>query len=295
MDTLVSITVVTPSGAVETAEIDARIEHAFGWFEQIEACCSRFDPESEVMRLLERVGEPVAVSPMLYGMVRFALAVARQSRGAFDPTVGFLLERRGFNRDYRSGRRIISPLAPDSYCSYRDVELDPMRRTITLRRPLILDLGAVAKGLAIDLAARELDCFDSFAINAGGDLFVRGGNADGVPWRIGIRHPRQTEHLIATLQLHDQAVCTSGDYERRTAENQDHHILDPRTGAPASGVISVTVIAPSAMVADALGTAAFVLGPARGIPWLERQGVEGLMILPTLDCVATRGFLRYLT
>jgi thiamine biosynthesis lipoprotein len=294
MDTLVSIQVVADAAA---SDAPAAVDAAFGWFRTIEACCNRFDPTSEVMSLTERVGEAVTVSRPLYSAVEFALAVARASDGAFDPAVGYALERRGFNRDYRTGTTVVTALDPAEPATWRDVRLDPDRRAITLERPLILDLGAVVKGLAIDLAVKELRYFASYAIDAGGDLYVRGRNLAGEPWRVGIRHPRQPDALLATLAVSDGAVCTSGDYERRVADpatgTVEHHLLDPRTGASANAVASVTVIAPLAMVADALGTAAFVLGPRRGVRFLERQGVEGLIVSPDLHHFATRGFARY--
>ena len=97
------------------------------------------------------------------------------------------------------GRSIRTDLEPGCSVSYRDVRLDPDRKTITLLRPLILDLGAVAKGLAIDLAARELRPFENFAVDAGGDLYLGGCSANGEPWSIGIRHPRRDNELIYSL------------------------------------------------------------------------------------------------
>ncbi len=152
---------------------------------------------------------------------------------------------------------------------------------MTLLKPLVLDLGAVAKGLAVDVAARELEPFENYAIDAGGDLYLGGLNADGASWSVGIRHPRENG-LIETLQVSNTAVCTSGDYERKsTTDPTVHHILDARTGASAAELASVTVVAPSAMVADALATAAFALGPSEGRSFLERNGVRGLLITPS--------------
>ncbi len=290
MDTLVSIAVVGDglSGAEDA------IERAFGWFRKVEDCCSRFDPRSEVMGLIGHVGEPVVVSPLLFEVTRFALAVAGESGGAFDPTVGIALERRGFNRHYVTGRAITTPINSGEGGDYRDVVLDARRRTISLRRPLVLDLGAVAKGFAIDLAARELASYPSLAIDAGGDLFFRGNNADGERWRVGIRHPRRPAALIETLRVSDAAVCTSGDYERVVASDDGgHHILEPSSGRSASAVASVTVVAPNAMLADAIGTAAFVLGPTRGIELLERQEIEGVIYSPTLERFSTHRFSRF--
>jgi thiamine biosynthesis lipoprotein len=295
MGTVVTIHVV--GHEADRAEQDERkrsVESALAWFHDIERVCSRFDPRSEVAQLSAHVGARVRVSDMLFEAVRFALAVAEESDGAFDPTVGLLLEAAGFNREYRTGAVARTALEPDAAASYRDVHLDVDERTIMLARPLLLDLGAVAKGLAIDMAARELRAtsFDDFAIDAGGDLYLAGCNADGKPWSVGVRHPRDESALYETLLVSNAAVCTSGDYERRIARDggpDKHHIIDPRTRVSASVAASVTVLAPSAMVADALSTAAFVLGPADGLALLERHGVDGLVITPELERFATAG------
>lgn len=290
MDTYVSIAVA--NGA--RAGTDAAMARAFDWFRAVEAACSRFDPQSEVLRLLDRPGEPTPVSDILYQAVAFALAVARASGGAFDPTIGQLLAERGFNRNYRTGATIAIPIAADVHPTFRDVALDPLRRTITLRRPLLLDLGAVAKGLALDLAGRELAPYADYTIEAGGDLVVGGQNPAGAPWRIGVRHPRRDDVLLTTLRVTDAAVCTSGDYERRaTAPADGHHLLDPRSGRSPGAVASVTVVAPTALAADALGTAAFILGPRRGVRFLARQGVAGLIVTPDLTEYATPDFARF--
>jgi thiamine biosynthesis lipoprotein len=291
MGTVVTIQVVGHGADQrERLEREEGVARAFEWFHQIERDCTRFDERSEVRQLSTHIGESVKVSAMLFEAVRFALAVAEESGGAFDPTVGHHMEERGFNREHRSGQLVRTLGAHADAVSYRDVQLDPARQTITLLRPLVLDLGAVAKGLAIDMAARELEPFENFAIDAGGDLYLGGCNADGKPWSVGIRHPRDEHELIETLRVSDVAVCTSGDYERRSPSGHaGHHILDPRTGASATAAASVTVLASSAMVADALATAAFVLGPAEGLQLLERHGADGLIVTPALERFTTRG------
>jgi thiamine biosynthesis lipoprotein len=281
MGTLVTIHVVRSD-----AKVDAAIDRAFGWFHEIEARCTRFIPESELMQLTAQAGVPVPASPILYQAVQFALMVAEESGGAFDPTVGHRMEARGFNREHRTGEIVRSSIAPDNDVSYRDVQLDPDRKTITLLRPLTLDLGAVAKGLAVDTAVRELEPFKDFAIDAGGDLYLGGSNPQDTPWSVGIRHPRRDDQLIESLCVSNQAVCTSGDYERRP------HILDPRTKTSSDTVASATVVASSAMLADALATAAFVLGPEEGIELLTRLGVEGLIVTPDLKRYETRDLCR---
>jgi FAD:protein FMN transferase len=263
-----------------------RPSNAFGWFHEIEARCTRFDPASELMQLTAQVGVPVPVSAVLFECVQFALQVAEETQGAFDPTVGHQMETRGFNREHRTGAIIRTGIAPEKDVTYRDVQLDAGRKTVQLDRPLILDVGAVAKGLAIDLAARELQPFQDFSIDAGGDLYLGGSNPEGAAWRVGIRHPRRDNAVIYELQASNQAVCTSGDYER------GRHILDPRTGEPADSAASATVAAPTAMLADALSTAAFVLGPGDGIALLERMGVDGFIVSPDLQIHETHGWRR---
>jgi thiamine biosynthesis lipoprotein len=285
MGTAVTIHVVRAGDGV-----DAAIDRAFGWFHEIEERCTRFSGTSELMQLTARVGVPVRASAIVYEAVRFALMVAEESGGAFDPTVGYRMEARGFNREHRKGEIVHSAIAADDDVSYRDVQIDPENRTITLRRSLTLDLGAVVKGLALDTAARELAPFRDFAIDAGGDLYLGGSNPQGEPWSVGIRHPRRDGELIDSLRASNQAVCTSGDYERQ--KNDAHHILNPRTGNSATTAASATVVASGAMLADALATAAFVLGPADGIRFLDRMGVDGLIVTPELARYETRGLRR---
>jgi len=283
MGTLVTIEVLRPAA-------HQAIANAFEWFHAVEACCTRFDEDSELMQLSARVGEPVPVSDMLFEIVRFAVAIADETDGAFDPTVGAAMAARGFNREYQTGKS--APAAgSDPLATYRDIVLDDHARTILLRRPLTLDLGAVAKGLAVDAAAQTLAPLLDFAIDAGGDLYLGGRNAEGQAWSVGIRHPRTDGAIVETLRVSNLAVCTSGDYERRAqaagGDGGESHILDGRTRNAAGNVASVTVIAPQAILADALATAAFALGPVEGLQLLERHGVEGMIVTTDLDRVET--------
>jgi thiamine biosynthesis lipoprotein len=276
MDTGVNIEVISnePRERIETS-----VQRALAWFDTVERICTRFDRTSEVMQLLDQVGRPVRVSTLLFEVVAFAIDLAEQTGGAFDPTIGASLEQLGFNTNYKTGEAIHTPV--DAAASFRDVRIDRRARTVELRRPLILDLNAVAKGLAIDLAARELEAFPDVCVEAGGDLYVHGHNLSGAEWHIGIQHPRAEGLLAHTLDVTNAAVCTSGDYERRTGAGAgEAHILDARTHRSVSELASVTVIAPTAMAADGLSTAAMVLGRQRGIELLEQQGVSGVLIAP---------------
>lgn len=293
MGTVVTID-VPPHGALghPDAEVAEAVTRAFGWFHELERLCSRFDPTSELMQLAGRPGLPVPVSPTLFEVIRFAIAVADASGGAFDPTVGARLERAGFNRHHRTGQAHSTSVDVPDDVTFRDVRVDADRRTITLQRPMILDLGAVAKGMAIDLAARELEDFEHFAIDAGGDLYLAGLNPDGAAWSAGIRHPGG-DGLIGTVRVSNAAVCTSGNYERRSeASPAARHIIDPRDGSLPDALVSATVVAPSAMLADALATTTFVLGPARGRRLLDEHGACGVLFAADLTRLVTGGCRR---
>jgi thiamine biosynthesis lipoprotein len=287
MGTVVSIEVVGHGETVERRSERANaVARAVNWIQHVEDCCSRFDPCSELRRISERIGAPVKVSATTLEVVRFAMALAEETGGAFDPTIGHSMVERGFDRHYRSGEVVAAVHALPA--SYREVELDVSASTITLHRELQLDLGAVAKGFAIDLATRELSPFENFAVNAGGDMFLAGRNRNDTEWSIGIKHPRDEGALIDMVHVSNVAVCTSGDYERRSPrDDRGHHLLDPRSGTCANSAASATVIAPLAMVADGLATAAFVLGPTHGLELLDKHGVQGLVVTPSLERFAT--------
>ncbi len=291
MDTPVAIELSAP-GLAE-GDLAERTDRAFAWFDEVERRCSRFDETSELRRLSDRAGEPIAVSALLFNALTLSLEVAHLTRGAFDPTIGRSMEQAGFDTNYLTGERVTSSTVTDSRGTYHDIVLDTDARTVTLLRPLRLDLGAVAKGFAIDLAGRELDGLDGFVINAGGDILARGLNPDGEAWRIGVRHPRRPGELLTSLRITDAAVCTSGDYERRDDADNSHHILDPVNGTSSRAALSATVIAPTALVADALSTAVFVLGPEAGLDLLSREGVDGMIVGPDLGVVTTAGMEKY--
>jgi len=293
MGTVVTID-VPPHGALghPDADVTEAVTRAFGWFHELERLCSRFDPTSELMQLAGRSGIPVPVSPTLFEVIRFAIAVADASGGAFDPTVGARLRRAGFNRHHRTGQSDATSVDVPDDVTFRDVRVDADRRTVTLQRPMILDLGAVAKGMAIDLAARELEDFEHFAIDAGGDLYLAGLNPDGAAWSAGIRHP-DGEGLLATVRVSNAAVCTSGNYERRSeASPAARHIIDPRDGSVPDSLVSATVVAPSAMLADALATTTFVLGPTRGRRLLDEHGACGVLFSADFTRLVTEGCRR---
>ena len=293
MDTVVSIKIVTTRAKAEVEESMAR---AFAAFYNVESVCSRFNNQSEISRLSTRIGTPVPVSSILFQAIRFACEVADITEGAFDPTLGNTLGLYGFNRDYLTGYQAIpKTFDPNPPVSYLDLDLNEEEQTILLRKPLTLDLGAIAKGLAVDLAVKELSSFEGFFIDAGGDIFASGLNECEEAWRVGIRHPREREKIIRTLQLTNMSVCTSGSYERVSPIKKDaHHLINPHFGISKSDILSCTVIAPFAILADAFSTAAFILGAEQGIRQLELVELDGILITPTMEMTMTKEMRRYL-
>jgi thiamine biosynthesis lipoprotein len=153
-----------------------------------------------------------------------------------------------------------------------------------------LDPSGFVKGWSVEGATTILDAAGilGYCINAGGDVYARGYEAPGTPWRIGIRNPWDALTVAAVLSAHDLAIATSGTYER------GQHVIDPHTGRPPDGVISMTVIGPSLTWADAWATAAFAMG-VRGVDWVAREvsGYEAMAITTDRHVISSSGFERF--
>jgi thiamine biosynthesis lipoprotein len=210
--------------------------------------------------------------------------IGEMTGGAFDITWAALWGL----WDFRSPH----PTVPDSaeaarraaLVDYRKVEIDDAAGTVRLAAPgMKIGLGGIAKGYALDLAARALRTsgVTDFLILGGGQVYA-GGRKNGRPWTVGIRDPRgAATDYFATVGVTDVSVSTSGDYESYFILNgiRYHHILDPRTGMPARGLRSATVISPDATLADALSTALIVMGPRPGMALVERlSNVEAVLV-----------------
>ncbi|NMD43665.1 MAG: FAD:protein FMN transferase [Firmicutes bacterium] len=275
----------------ESRRVKQALFNEMGRLEQLLSCS---DPGSEVSAINRAAGkEPVPVSPETAAVIRKALECSSISSGAFDPTIAPLLERWGF----REGRYRIPP--PEELAQFRAVVdyrlLEAKDGAIYLPRAgMALDLGGIAKGYIVD---RGLDLLAEAGIshaliNAGGDVGILGPKADGSSWRVGLKHPRGGGIIAVIPRDKRGAIVTSGDYERFFEEDgvRYQHILDPRTGMPASALLSVTVVAPTAVEADALSTALFVLGPQRGLALVENlPEVEAVMITPQLELLISSG------
>ena len=280
MGTVVEITVAHHS------EEQARSAIADGMseFQRIDDLMSSYKPDSVVSRVNQSGSAgKVPVGEEVFRVLREAVAVSGDSGGAFDPTIWPVSQLWGFDQ----GGRLPTPqlLANKiNLVGYDKLFLDDSSSSVGLNiNGMGLDLGAIAKGWAIDRATEKLMArgIRNAIIDAGGDLRVIGARPGKDFWRIGVQHPRDPGALIFTFELRDTAIVTSGDYERFFIADgvRYHHILDPATGQPARGCQSVTVLAPTAAEADACATAAFVLGPSQGLAFLRaRPGVRGVIV-----------------
>jgi len=255
-------------------------------------------PDSPVGRL--NAGQALVPPPEVASALAVALEVASASGGAFDPTVLPLVRLWSFD----TGGRLPPPA--DIQGARRRVDWHQVSRDAQGRYRLPegcgLDLGGIAQGAVVDLLGAWLEQrgFRRYLVEASGDILIAGTKGRREPWSVAIRHPRRSLEFVGILKLGQPgrklALVTSGDYERFFEQDgrRYHHLLDPATGYPAQGLVSVTVIAPTCTEADALSTAAFVLGPERGFGLLEsRPGVEGLLIAERdgkLQARVTSGF-----
>jgi thiamine biosynthesis lipoprotein len=250
----------------------AAAEIVFAEIERVENLLSKYRQTSEIARLNEE-GE-LAVSADTAYLLRKAKEFWLKSGGALDITVGPLLELWGFNdKNYRvpKKREIKNALRLVGMEKIVFAEGD---NVVKFRIPgMKIDLGSLAKGYAIDCAVKKLKQYNikNCLINAGGDIYCLGDKL-GKPWEIAIQDPRQDDFL-GKLRVQDKAVATSGDYTQYFTRGNSRyaHVLNPRSGYPANaGIISVTVVAPQALTADALATAIFVLGKRQGMKLAAR-------------------------
>lgn len=255
---------------------------AFAEMGRLEDLMTTWKDTSEVERINQAAGKSaVQVSPETFEVIEKSLWIAKLSGGAFDITMGAFAGVWKFDEDNDGSlpdARVVR--ARRLLVNHRDVAIDRGARTVRLKRVgQKINLGGIAKGYIVDKAVAKLRAsgLRDFMVQAGGDFFASGRKGDR-DWNVGIQDPRAPRDVpksgatsFAVLSISDQAFNTSGDYERFVLKNgrRYHHIIDPKTGYPSNGCRSVTVLAPSAFLADTLDTAACVMGPKKGMAMIE--------------------------
>lgn len=271
--------------ADEPAALEA-FDLVFAEFDRLDQLMSVWHETSDVSRINAAAGDhAVAVSPEVREVLTVAREVSTWTGGKFDVTFGALSDIWKFDHDQDNRvptREAILERLP--LVDYTAVVVDDEAGTVyATRKGMRVHLGGIGKGYAVDRGTAILRAhgIHSFMVQSGGDLYVGGTRGDR-PWRLGINDPRGAGgESFGTVELTDATFSTSGDYERFFMKNGQryHHLLDPDTGEPARGARSVTIVSKQAVLADALSTGIFILGPTAGMELVERlAGVDAVMV-----------------
>lgn len=295
MGTGYSVRLVDPKLPPE--QVEALKKEIEGRLEEINRQMSNYIPDSEVSRFNRApVGEPFKVSPEFASVVRFALDLSRRSGGAFDPTLGPVIKLWGFGEG-----DVAKAVPPQAKLEAAMKNAGWKHLSVTAEDELIKDipgltinLGGVGKGYGTDeivklLRARGLT---NAYVSIAGEVMVLGRSPRGDKWRLGISAPvdqwRENDPMAAGVSLTNYALSTSGDYQKFFLDAEGRrmsHIIDPKTGSPVRHMLGgVSVVAPDSMTADALGTTLFVLGPEKGMEFIDKwENAAALFIVRQAD------------
>ncbi|SFW38751.1 thiamine biosynthesis lipoprotein [Luteibacter sp. UNCMF366Tsu5.1] len=290
MGTTWSANVVLPEGA-NGAAIQQGIQAEL---DTVVAQMSTYDDASDLSRFNRApAGTWHTLPPEFFAVLRHALALARDTGGAYDPTVGPLVNLWGFGPGERR-RETPSAAALNAArarVGWQRIRLDEATQSAFQPGGVYVDLSSVAKGFGVDQVAAFLDRAgaSAYLVEVGGELRAHGRKPDGSPWRVGVERPgaaagavQRQDELERVVVLDEKTIATSGDYRHFFEDGGrffSHHI-DPRTGTPvAHRVASVSIVADDGLHADPLGTAMMVLGPEQGLAYAKRHGIAVLFIL----------------
>ncbi len=266
MGTVIRLDMCVDSSKVKAAR--KAYDEAWLRLEDISWRMNVYDKRSDLSKIHQAKSMMVTTSADTYDIIRRSINYSKMTRGAFDITIWPLLK---LWRDYQD--RNTEPSILEIREVKKNIGSDMIElwgnNQLKLKSPETqLDLGGIAKGYSIDEVAKIFrDAgFEHFHIDAGGDIYVGGFNCAGQPWRIGIRHPKELGKIIGVVELSNQALTTSGNYEQYIEINDKKfsHIINPQTGYPQERVVSASVIAPSAEEADVFSTALTVLSTEEG-------------------------------
>ncbi len=282
----------------DAALLDRAVAAAREEIARLERMMTDWKDAGPLMEINRQAGlRPVEVPRELFFILRKSIQISELTEGAFDVTfAGAGKLWRWWEKDppLPSAEEVRAALAK---VGWRHLLLDEKQGTAYLDVPgARIGLGAVGPGYAGDLAVRKMRELgvSGALVNLSGDVMAA-GTCGGRPWEVSIRHPRRPGEAFAVLPVSNRAVSTSGDYERFFVKDGKRygHIIDPRTGYPAGGCQSATVTAPTLAFADALATAVFVLGPAKGMELVERlPEVEALIVAADGTVTASSGLER---
>lgn len=281
MDTFVQISIYDQNRTTE--ELNQIIEQAFDRIEAIEQITDNYDDSSFISLINREAGtKPIVLDSVMYDLIRESERISKLANGAFDITIGSVKQLWNFSEDNPRipGDELLNQHLQSVGIEHINLEENKLRFDSAAVK---IDLGGIAKGYAIDQAIQVLkqNRITDAMVNAGGDLRAICSDLTIGKRRVWIKHPRKADVLYGYFQMDEGSVATSGDYERYFIYDsvRYHHILDPKTGYPARGCVSVTIQASNATEADGLATAVFVLGPDLGLKLIESlPEVEGIII-----------------
>ncbi len=286
MGTAVQFVGYTARG-VDEAATRAAMGRALDEIRRLEALMTTWRDDSELAEVNRRAGEAVKVSSETLDVIEKSIWAGEISEGTFDISFEPLSDVWKFGDASEAEPKIPTRAQVEPrrlLVDYRKLQVDRGASTVKIGKGQRISLGGIAKGYAVDAAAKVLrDAkLSSFLVQAGGDLYGAGKKPDGSPWVSGIRDPRGgPEAFFATVELQDNAFSTAGDYARSFIKDgrRYHHIIDPRTGFPAEASRSVTVWAKDALTADAIDDGVFILGPEKGLALAESLDGVGVVIV----------------
>jgi thiamine biosynthesis lipoprotein len=297
---------VVPGTNVDPSRRRALQQAVVDTLESVDASMSSWRSDSELERFNHSGVEPFAASPSLLQVVAAATDISERSGGAFDVTVGPLVEAWGFGPQLVTDEPDAATLVGlRKRTGWRLLEIDTAAGTLRKRNPDVeVDLAAIAKGYAVDRVGAALEGLGEgrFLVEIGGEVLARGRAVGDRSWHLGIETPDPDRRSIhAVIGLEDVALATSGDYRSFRLDSSGRrlsHTIDPRTGRPVDHALaSVSVVAPTCMEADAWATALNALGPTEGLATATREGLAVLFIERAADgCFvesATRHFAAY--
>ncbi len=297
---------------VDAAEPPPTLSEVPHWFEEWEQVLSRFRSDSELCQLNAGSGAPRVVSEVLWEVYQASREAETATGGLVSPLVLEALLYAGYDQSFdlllppeqRGPYRSVGissdngGLMPAHQFILDEVVLDPARRSIFLPKGALLDFGGIAKGWAAEQAARRLRPWGPALVSAGGDIAVGGPMESGEPWAISVDDPFNDGAYIETIYLDAGGVATSGKDHRHWLRNgiPQHHIIDPRNGLPAeTDILTATVIAGSALEAEALAKAVLISGSRAGLDWLDADDrLAGLLVLENGQRLDSRNLSRYL-
>jgi thiamine biosynthesis lipoprotein len=257
---------------------EERINEAVAEIQRIEKLFTTFDGSSQTNLINLNAGiQPVKVNKEVYELIARSLKISDLTQGAFDITYGSL-DKRFWNFDINMTSLPDPATAKKTVrlINYKNVILDPKQQTVFLKeKGMRIGFGGIGKGYAADRAKHVLQQqgAKSGIVNAAGDLITWGMQPTGLPWTIGIADPNSKHHPFSYLNVSNMAVATSGNYEKYAIIDRKKysHTIDPKTGFPVSGIKSVTIICPSAELADAMATPVMVMGKQVGLNLINQM------------------------